>query len=156
MAIIKRNYLLSFFCFLFMGMSFAQTPTTWPFFKNDVQRSSVQSFDGLANSTSPLSLNWQTTSLGLPSAVAYSSPVISFTNVYVGALDGNVYAYQAAPSLVNTQINPYLWHYKTDAPIYGTPAIAEVGGKELLFVGSTDGYLYCIDTSNGSLVWKTN
>ena len=93
---------LGFIVFGILGLGYAQTPTqtpsttpyqtTWPFFKNDVLRSSVQSFDGLSNYAYPLNLNWQTTALGAANAVAYSSPVISFSNVYIGALDGIIYA----------------------------------------------------------------
>jgi outer membrane protein assembly factor BamB len=156
MISLKKYLTLLFFCMIVTGIGYAQTLTTWPSFKNNYLRSSNQDFDRLPYSSSALSLNWQTTTLGLPSAVAYSSPVISYTNVYIGAIDGNIYAYQAYPGLGHPLTSPYLWRYKTDGPIYGTPAIAEVGGQELLFVGSTDGYLYCINTSNGSLVWKTN
>ncbi len=123
----KKYWILTLYFILEAGIACAQTPTTWPFFKNDVYRSSEQTFDKIAINSTNLSLKWQTTTLGLANAVAYSSPVISLANVYIAALDGNIYAYQNNPVLGSSTINPPLWHYKTDAPIYGTPAVFDIG-----------------------------
>ncbi|MBI3879562.1 MAG: PQQ-binding-like beta-propeller repeat protein [Verrucomicrobia bacterium] len=42
------------------------------------------------------------------------------------------------------------WTFFTDAPIRLAPMVAD--GK--LFVGSDDGYAYCLDAASGKLVWK--
>lgn len=52
--------------------------------------------------------------------------------------------------------NPSLWSFRTEAPIYGSPAVATVNGQDRVYVGSTDGYLYCVQASDGSLIWKKN
>jgi len=46
--------------------------------------------------------------------------------------------------------NNILWTYKTEGPVNSSPAV--VGDK--LYIGSTDGSLYCIDRESGSLIWN--
>ena len=42
------------------------------------------------------------------------------------------------------------WTFFTDGPVRFAPQVA--GGK--LYIGSDDGYAYCLNAGNGSLVWK--
>ncbi len=49
--------------------------------------------------------------------------------------------------------NKVHWTFPTEAPIhYSSPAIAN--GK--VYIGCEDGYLYCINTGTGELVWKND
>jgi outer membrane protein assembly factor BamB len=59
------------------------------------------------------------------------------------ALSG--YTNSAAPSTDNI-----LWTYQTNASIQSSPAI--VNGK--VYIGSRDGYLYCLDRNTGALIWS--
>jgi eukaryotic-like serine/threonine-protein kinase len=43
-----------------------------------------------------------------------------------------------------------LWNYTTDGSVWSSPAVT--GG--LVFVGSKDKYIYCINASTGTLAWK--
>ncbi len=43
-----------------------------------------------------------------------------------------------------------LWTYATNGSVWSSPAV--VNGS--LFVGSKDGYFYCLNSSNGKLLWK--
>jgi outer membrane protein assembly factor BamB/PKD repeat protein len=43
-----------------------------------------------------------------------------------------------------------LWSYKTGAGVFSSPAVAD--GR--VFVGSRDGYIYCLDENTGSEKWK--
>ena len=43
-----------------------------------------------------------------------------------------------------------LWHYYADGPV--RLPLAEANGK--LYFTSDDGFLYCLDNKDGSLVWK--
>lgn len=43
-----------------------------------------------------------------------------------------------------------IWRFFTDAPIRLAPSVA--AGRA--YVGSDDGYTYCLDAESGSLVWK--
>ena len=49
----------------------------------------------------------------------------------------------------NSQVTP-LWQFPTAGKIFSTPAIS--GG--MLVVGSSDTYIYCLDSKNGKLIWK--
>lgn len=51
---------------------------------------------------------------------------------------------------IDTDTGAMKWRYVADGPIRTVPAI--VGGK--VFAGSDDGWFYCFDASNGSLLWK--
>ena len=59
--------------------------------------------------------------------------------------------YTESPAPINNQT---IWTYQTEGPVYSSPAV--VDGK--VYVGSTDGYLYCLNattiTSDGELVWR--
>jgi len=46
------------------------------------------------------------------------------------------------------------WTYPTLGPVRSTPAISDDGST--VYVGSDDGYLYAIDTVNGSLKWRSD
>ena len=43
-----------------------------------------------------------------------------------------------------------IWKYHAGGMIYSTPALID----NLLFFGSTNGSIYCLDLRNGSLVWR--
>ena len=43
-----------------------------------------------------------------------------------------------------------LWHFFTDAPVRLAPTVAS--GR--VYIGSDDGYAYCLDAATGTLVWK--
>ena len=50
------------------------------------------------------------------------------------------------------QSPPLLWRFKTNGPIYSSPAVA---GSNLV-VASMDGFLYALNLQSGQLVWKQN
>lgn len=72
--------------------------------------------------------------------------------VYIGCLNGIMYAFY--PNLpANALFRDRLkWSYTTGGPIGGSAALSADGST--LYVGSEDGYLYALDASNGSLRWR--
>ena len=76
----------------------------------------------------------------------HNPPAIGDELVYVGAYDGNLYAFErdAAPGVVQP-----VWSIPTRGPIVSGPALAD--GKVL--VGSEDGKLYAFDASTGDTIW---
>jgi len=112
-----------------------------------------------------------------------SSPAVSGGIVYVGTDDGYLYAFSenttSASSaalfpgletglnwrvLATNTTNEPLWKRKTGGKILSSPAVtppipsnvstaAAAATKELIYVGSNDGYLYCYDDA-GQLKWK--
>ena len=73
-----------------------------------------------------------------------SSPVVANGQVFVGSLDGNVYALAADTGAI-------LWTFKTGDKIRATLAVA----SGTVFVGSWDKALYALDAATGSLRWKS-
>src|SRR6476646_7011591 len=51
-----------------------------------------------------------------------------------------------------TELHGEKWQFKTDGPIVGSPAIA----NGVVFIGSTDGFIYAVEEETGKLKWKKN
>ncbi len=73
-----------------------------------------------------------------------SSPVASHGLVYVGSLDGNIYALAADTGQV-------AWTYTTGAKVRASPLVQD----GIVYIGSWDKYLYALDAYTGELVWKS-
>jgi outer membrane protein assembly factor BamB len=80
------------------------------------------------------------------------SPIVVGNNVYVGALDGNLYCFDATTGNVR-------WSLQTPGPIFATPAYAD---NAVYLASSTDGVLfgasqhgdfYKLDANTGSIIW---
>ena len=71
-----------------------------------------------------------------------SSPAVVGTRLYVGAIDGNLYALDARTGAV-------IWRLRTGGRIWSSPAVA--GGA--VYVGSLDGKLYKANAADGALRW---
>ena len=79
-----------------------------------------------------------------PKAFSYAAPVIRDGVLYVGNLDGTMYA-------VHTADGSLKWRFKTGGGITSTSLIHE----DTLFFGSKDDHVYAIDLATGSkLKWK--
>jgi eukaryotic-like serine/threonine-protein kinase len=72
-----------------------------------------------------------------------SSPLIHQGNLYLGSVDGQVYAHNATDGWP-------IWRFRTGKAIISSPA-AE---GNLLFIGSVDNHLYAIDIRNGREAWR--
>ncbi|MCH7557935.1 MAG: PQQ-binding-like beta-propeller repeat protein [Planctomycetes bacterium] len=70
--------------------------------------------------------------------------VIAGNNAYFGScITNKVYSIDAAKGKVR-------WTFFTQGPVRFAPAVYD--GR--VYVGSDDGYVYCLDTKDGSLIWK--
>jgi outer membrane protein assembly factor BamB len=139
-----------------LGLSFLSAQgysTPWSFFKGDTGRTSL-SADSLGDH---LTKDWDF-QISKAGRITYSSPITDgLGQSYIAANSGIVYAFKNNPtSLGYDQINSPLWSFATDAPIFGSPAFATVASAGKVFVGSTDGNLYCLDATSGLLTWKQN
>jgi len=92
-----------------------------------------------------IAANW--TQGSMPVGLGYSSPVQKDSNtVAIGEIDGNVYFLSSTSGSVITSI-------QTSGSIYSNLLI----DGTMVYVGSTDGNLYAIDTANNNaMLWKFN
>ncbi|MDB4757440.1 PQQ-binding-like beta-propeller repeat protein [Akkermansiaceae bacterium] len=120
----------------------------WPMWRNDTGRT-AQSAEVLAEN---LSLQWSRRLPPLKPAYrdnrlqfdAGYEPIVLGKRLVVGSSrDDSVTAF-------DTETGEEVWKFFTDGPVRFAP----VGGEGKIIFGSDDGCLYCVNASDGSLVWK--
>ncbi|NQU26109.1 MAG: PQQ-binding-like beta-propeller repeat protein, partial [Candidatus Nealsonbacteria bacterium] len=132
----------------------------WPTDGHDNRRTGVTS----ENLAPPLSLRWVFRS-PLPPAKGWARPVngygatknasnVSFDDALrVTAADGTAYFASSAENrvyAVDVATGTVRWTFFTDAAPRLAPAISQ--GK--VYFGADDGTAYCLDATNGNIVWK--
>jgi outer membrane protein assembly factor BamB len=90
-------------------------------------------------SVSHLAQKW---SASIP--VGFSSAAVANGIVYVGSLDGHLYAFDATTGAP-------VWNAATGASICSSPAVADGA----VYVGSGDGRVYAFDAETGAMRWAT-
>jgi len=73
----------------------------------------------------------------------HSSPIVADGTVYIGSMDGNLYAVEA-------DTGKEQWRFQTGAKVRSTPVM----DSGTLFCASWDGHLYALDAGDGELRWK--
>ncbi len=132
----------------------AEAKEGWLTFRSDNTRSGYSS----QSTAPPLSLQWSYASPQAPMP-AWPAPgeemarmqmdnafhaVSAFGLVYFGSsVDHKVYA-------LDIKTGREKWHFWTDGPVRYAPTIWE----DRLFVGSDDGFIYCLKAKSGRLLWK--
>jgi outer membrane protein assembly factor BamB len=111
-------------------------PPTAAMFRGGPSHNGVQPGPGLST---PAKIPWQ---FQTTSAV-FSSPTIVDGVIYVGSLDGSLYA-------LDSHSGPALWQFKTSAGILSSPAVA----NGIVYVGSEDTNLYAVDAKTGRERWR--
>ena len=71
-------------------------------------------------------------------------PVLAGKKLFVGSMVSDKI------SAFDTDSGKELWRFYTGGPVRFSPAI----WKDKIFVACDDGYLYCLETADGSLAWK--
>ena len=71
-----------------------------------------------------------------------SSPVVSHGIVYIGSMDRNLYAFNAANGKL-------LWSASTGNAIISSPAVA----NGIVYIGSQDDFIYAFSAMSGKLLW---
>jgi len=74
---------------------------------------------------------------------AYHTVVADGVVFWGSSVTNKVYAVGAARGKLR-------WYFATEGPIRFAPTIS----NERVYVGSDDGYVYCLDARNGVLMWK--
>ena len=121
----------------------------WPMWRHDARRS------GATPAQLPAELHLQWVRALPPVGVAWPNeprlhfdasyqPVVMGKRMFVGsAVDGSVSAF-------DTDSGTALWKFHTNGPVRLAPA----AGDGRVYVGSDDGFLYCLDAATGELCWK--
>lgn len=112
----------------------AQTPTTWANYRG----SNV--LNGVSHSTlnTPLQLLW---SFKTGDEIK-SSPVISGNLIFIGSMDGHLYALD--------KTGKARWKFKTESSVESSPIVI----KKTVVVSSSSGLVYALDELTGKLKWK--
>ena len=98
-------------------------------------------------STGNLLTSWKT------NGAVTSSPAVTMTNtgvpiVYVGSQGGKIYA------LTWFLFPLILWSYQTGGAINSSPAMTGTWNNGTIYIGSSDDYLYALNSYNGHLRWR--
>ncbi|HEV2379988.1 MAG TPA: PQQ-binding-like beta-propeller repeat protein [Terriglobia bacterium] len=92
-----------------------------------------------------LRLKW---AFGFPGASAtYGQPTVFGGKLYAGSEDGTVYSIDARTGCI-------WWTYQATATVKTAISIGDDGRRA--FFGDTNGNVYAVSTSNGSLIWKVH
>ncbi|MCJ7470389.1 PQQ-binding-like beta-propeller repeat protein [Candidatus Bathyarchaeota archaeon] len=107
----------------------------WPMFRHDPRHTGYS----ISNVTEPIDVSKKFTTGGK----VISSPAVVDDIVFVGSLDGYVYAWNATP--------PYATQWKSDkiGAIYSSPTVVE----QVVYVGSADKNIYALNATNGAEIW---
>jgi outer membrane protein assembly factor BamB len=125
----------------------AQSAAGWTTFHGNAARDGTSANKGPSASTA--SGIWQ-----LPKAVN-SSPVVDANGVaYLGDDDGRVYALDPVYARGAGHLGAPKWSFATKDVIQGAPTLSSDG--QTLYVGSNDGFVYALKTSDGSKIWATD
>ena len=81
-------------------------------------------------------------------------PVVMGKLMFIGSPnDGSITAY-------DTDTGEEKWKFYTEGPVrcapvcWSSPGIFGFGGKDKIYAGSDDGFLYCLNAKTGKLLWK--
>jgi len=142
-------------------LPFAVQPTDWPTYRHDATRSGSTTAPG----PSQLKVAWNQTISSEPSPAATSeqqelatltgewkhnsggqltSPVIAGPLIFLAAVD------QQQVLACDRQTGKVQWQFTARARIDCPPTIAE----QFCLFGSRDGWVYCLRSADGQLVWK--
>jgi len=161
MTSLKSNRLsLSILIGLFL-IAASASAADWPTYRHDNARTGCTS----ESLTAPLSLQWIYTPAH-PPLPAWSGPAkrlregfelrhrVIFDDAFqVAAVDNTVYFGSSSDdkvSALDAVTGNEHWSFFTAGPVRLSPVV----WKGRVFVGSDDGFVYCLNSNNGKLLWK--
>ncbi|MCA9202690.1 MAG: PQQ-like beta-propeller repeat protein, partial [Planctomycetales bacterium] len=123
-------------CLLTAALAGRLSADDWPLYRGDARSS------GVASGTLPAELDVAWT-FKVEKGAFEATPIIVDGVVYIGDLDGELYALKLADG-------KQLWKTETDSGFIAAPAYRD--GK--LFVGDFDGLFRCFDAKTGKQLWS--
>ncbi len=126
----------------------------WPTYRHDAAHSGV-SADGLGGNPA---LQWTYVPLHPPDpawpATAEEMPRMHADNAFhVAVAEGRVFFGSSVTNevtAIDTASGRIVWNFSTEGPVRFAPTVSN--GR--VYVGSDDGYVYCLKAEDGTLVWK--
>ena len=84
-----------------------------------------------------------------------TTPVYDSGAVYFALADGRIMCYALSPEGRLSEV----WCHTPEVGVRGcfyfhAPTMADIDGERRLFIGSYEGYMHCLDASDGSVVWE--
>ena len=147
---------LAALCFSILACSIANVTTAgdWPAYRHDVTHSGVspESLPG------DLSLQWTYIPMHPPKP-AWPAPFEEMPRMHtdsachVAVADGRIFFGSSVTneiSAIDTLSGNLSWTFFTEGPVRFAPTVHN--GR--VYAGSDDGYVYCLNAGDGSLVWK--
>ena len=111
------------------------SPEDWPTYRHDAKRSSFTA----SPVSSDVERQWK-----LDLGAKLTSPVVAGNRVYVAAVDAHtLYA-------IDATTGETVWNYTVGGRVDSPPTVYQ--GRVLF--GSVDGYVYCLNASDGALIWR--
>jgi hypothetical protein len=114
------------------------SPNDWPQAGHDPQRTNASAIEV----PPPYCYSWKW--YGAPIA-SRAQPVVSNGVLFIGGLDGVLYARQAATGAP-------LWDFSSGGPIRNSAGVL----NDRVIFSSFDGFTYALNVNNGALLWKTS
>jgi outer membrane protein assembly factor BamB len=149
---------------LLFALSVPVSAEDWPTYRKDIHRGGVTS----EKLELPLALDWACKTSRAPTAAWTESPAAhdylhghynlkprqNFDGCFQVAVVGQrVYfgsSVSGAMTCLDAKCGDQKWTFFTDGPVRLAPTVAD--GK--VYFGSDDGFVYCLDAGNGSVIWK--
>ena len=140
---------LIFALFFLTAVSFSLSAADWPMWRGDPERSGGVT-EALPEKLHP---KWSR-QLPKPRLAWANEPRLHFDASYHPVVEGKTLVI-ASPNdgsvtAFDTETGSEKWRFFTDGPIRVAPVA--LGGK--IYAGSDDGYLYCLDSRSGEMLWK--
>ncbi len=127
-------------CACLVSVAWGQKNGWREFHRPDMQRFNPYENTLTVTNVGNLVLKW---SYQTGDQISYSCPAVANGVVYVGSLDNNVYALDAATGVK-------LWSYTTGGQVYSAPAVA----NGVVYVGSNDNNMYALNAKTGVKLWS--
>ncbi|MWV39628.1 PQQ-binding-like beta-propeller repeat protein [Natrialba sp. INN-245] len=115
---------------------FQQLEGEWPKYRYDLPNTGHAPTE--TGPEPPVSVRWM-----FETGRGSSSPAVVDGTVYIGSVDGNVYALDETDGSEQ-------WRFGTDGSVNSSPAVA----NGTVYVGSDDGTIYALDATSGSEQWQ--
>ncbi len=139
-----------FVCVFTLHLVFSASAEDWPQWRNDVGHGASSSEE----LSQDLQLQWVRQMPRPRAAWPISQHKLQFDLSYEPVVLGKLIF---VPSMVRDNVTAFdtetgqeIWRFYTGGPVRFAP----VGWDERLFIVSDDGYLYCLDAKDGTLLWQ--